>query len=86
MDLPSQASITHCCNYRPPNTIYDRVAPLSHAWPDSTFPRPPSTAQSCTASGPLPRVRASVTRQQRRMKRKFDLSARIKAPEIRAAD
>ncbi len=36
--------------------------------------------------GPLPRVRASATRQQRRMKQKFDLSARIKVPDIKAAD
>lgn len=36
--------------------------------------------------GPLPRVRASVAHQQRRMKHKFDLSARAKVPDIKAAD
>ncbi|KAL0148064.1 hypothetical protein M9458_056604 [Cirrhinus mrigala] len=35
---------------------------------------------------PLQRVRASVTRQQRRMKQKFDLSARVKVPDIKATD
>ncbi len=36
--------------------------------------------------GPLPNVRASVTRQQRRMKQKFDLSARVKVPDFKATD
>ncbi len=36
--------------------------------------------------GPLPNVRASVTRQQKRMKQKFDLSARVKVPDIKATD
>ncbi len=36
--------------------------------------------------GPLSRVRASVTRQQRRMKQKFNLSARVKVPDIKTAD
>ncbi|KAL0148985.1 hypothetical protein M9458_055789 [Cirrhinus mrigala] len=35
---------------------------------------------------PLQRVRTSVTRQQRRMKQKFDLSAQVKVPDIKAAD
>lgn len=35
---------------------------------------------------PLPEVRASVTRQQRRMKQKFDFSAHVKVPDIKAAD
>ncbi|KAI2662268.1 Transposon Tf2-11 polyprotein [Labeo rohita] len=35
---------------------------------------------------PLQRVRASVTCQQRRMKQKFDLSTRVKVPDIKAAD
>ncbi len=38
------------------------------------------------AKGPLPRVRASVICQQRRMKQKFDLSARVKVPDIKATD
>ncbi len=35
---------------------------------------------------PLPNVRAFFTRQQRRMKQKFDLSARVKVPDIKATD